>query len=33
VQLLKPKPKVENGVLMLDCELHVVRNQFTLTYT
>lgn len=33
VQLLKPKPKVENGVIMLDCELHIVRNQCTLTFT
>jgi len=33
VQLVKPKPKVENGIIMLDCELHIVRNQFTLTYT
>jgi len=32
VQLFKPKPKVDKGILMLDCEMHLVRNQITLTY-
>jgi hypothetical protein len=33
VQLFNPKPKKEAGILMLDCDLHVVRNGMTLTYT
>lgn len=33
VQLFNPKPKKEQGILMLDCDLHVVRNGMTLTYT
>jgi hypothetical protein len=26
VQLMKPKPRVEQGVLMLECDLHIARN-------
>lgn len=33
VQLLKPKPKTEAGIMMLECDLHVVRNQMTITCT
>lgn len=33
VQLFNPKPKKEAGILMLECDLHVVRNGMTLTYT
>ena len=28
VQLFNPKPRNEAGILMLECDLHVVRNQF-----
>lgn len=28
VQLFKPKPTVVSGILMLQCEIHVVRNNF-----
>ena len=37
VQLMKPKPRVEKGILMLECELHIARNigndEITLVYT
>ena len=33
VQLFNPKPKGERGIMMLECDLHVVRNGLTLTYT
>lgn len=33
VQLFNPKPRPEAGILMLECDLHVVRNGLTLTYT
>lgn len=38
VQLLKPKTRAENGILMLECDLHIARNgagndEFTLTCT
>lgn len=28
VQLFNPKPRTEAGILMLECDLHIVRNQF-----
>lgn len=38
VQLLKPKTKLENGIVMLECDLHIARNtvgndELTLTCT
>lgn len=38
VQLLKPKTKLEQGILMLECDLHVARNslgndEYTITCT
>lgn len=33
VQLFNPKPKGERGIMMLECDLHVVRNACTLTFT
>jgi len=37
VQLMKPKPRVEQGILMLECDLHIARNagndEMTTVYT
>jgi len=38
IQLLKPKTKNENGILMLECDLHFARNtvgndEFSMTLT
>lgn len=37
VQLMKPKPKAEAGILMLECDLHIARNngndELTFSYT
>lgn len=32
VQFFNPKPKVEAGILMLECDIHVVRNQIFVIY-
>jgi hypothetical protein len=32
VQLFNPKPRTESGILMLDCDLHMVRNEFAVFY-
>lgn len=33
IQLLNPKQTAEQGIVMLECDMHVVRNQLFISYT